>query len=74
MSDNRLYRLDMQVVTIFYLSYWETHKGVFTNYGGATQRECGGGGGQVKFYPYKKGVRKSFSHPEGGHKRFFGYF
>ena len=26
----------------------------------------GGGGGQVKFYPYKKGGRKRFSHAEGG--------
>ena len=26
----------------------------------------GGGGGQVKFYPYKKGGRKGFSHAEGG--------
>ena len=25
-----------------------------------------GGGGQVKFYPYKKGVRKSFNHVGGG--------
>ena len=25
-----------------------------------------GGGGQVNFYPYKKGGGKSFSHAEGG--------
>ena len=43
----------MQVVKIFYLSYWETHKGVFTNYG-----EGG----------LQKGVMTSFSHAEGGHK------
>ena len=28
------------------------------------------GGGQVKFYPYKKGGGKSFSHAEGGRKKF----
>ena len=26
----------------------------------------GGGGGQVKFYPYKNGGGKSCSHAEGG--------
>ena len=31
---------------------------------GATKRERGGG--HVKFYPYKKGGGKSFSHAEGG--------
>ena len=30
--------------------------------GGATKRE----GGHVKFCPYKKGGRKTFSHAEGG--------
>ena len=29
-----------------------------------------GGGGQVTFYPYKRGCGESFSHPEGGHKKF----
>ena len=43
------------------------YKGLVTNYGeggGATKRE----GGQVKFYPYEKGVGggKGFSHAEGG--------
>ena len=27
-------------------------------------------GGDVKFYPYEKGGGKSFSHAEGGHKKF----
>ena len=40
-----------------------TNKGLVTYYreggAGATKRE-GGGGGQVKFYPYKKGGRKKF--------------
>ena len=41
--------------------------------GGATKRE----GGQVKFYPYEKGLGgpKSFSHIKGGgggHKTFWG--
>ena len=40
--------------------------------GGATKRE----GVHVKFYPYEKGGggRKSFSHSEGGHKKFWGSF
>ena len=29
-----------------------------------------GRGGQVKFYPSKKRGQKSFSHAEGGHKKF----
>ena len=48
-------------------------KGLVTNYGergGATK----GKGGHVKFYPYKKGGGKSFSHAEGGHKKFWGSF
>ena len=38
------------------------NKGLVTNYGEV------GGGGRVKFYPYKKegGGRKSLSHAEGG--------
>ena len=32
------------------------------------------GGGDVKFYPNKKGGRKKFSHAEGGHKKFRGSF
>ena len=28
-------------------------------------------GGQVKFYPYNKGSRISYSHAEGGHRRFW---
>ena len=28
----------------------------------------------MKFYPYEKGGRKSFSHAEGGHKKFMGSF
>ena len=31
--------------------------------------KSGGGGGQVKFYPYKKGGTTSFSHAEGGTKK-----
>ena len=32
-----------------------------------------GGGGQVRYYSYKKGVGKGFSHAEGGgHKQFQG--
>ena len=34
-----------------------------TNYG---ERGYKTGGGLVKFYPYEKVVRKSFSHAEGG--------
>ena len=40
--------------------------------GGATKQQVGGG--QVKFYPYKKGGRKKF-HPcwrRGGHIKFWG--
>ena len=37
--------------------------------GGATKRE---GGGHVKFYPYKKGGGKSFSHAEGGAQQVLG--
>ena len=33
-----------------------------------------GGGGQVKFYPYKRAGGKSDSHAEGGHKQFSGIF
>ena len=49
-----------------------------TNYGeegGGLQNGkggVGGGGRQVKFYPYKKrggGGRKSVNHAEGGHKK-----
>ena len=39
------------------------NKGLVTNYGegaGGYKTEGGGGGGQVKFYPYKKGGRKKF--------------
>ena len=36
--------------------------------GGATKRE----GGHVKFYPYEKGGRKSFSHAEGGAQKVLG--
>ena len=37
-----------------------------TNYGGGGGYKTGGGG-HVKFYPYKKGGEgKSFSHSEGG--------
>ena len=32
------------------------------------------GGGDVKFYPYEKGGRKSFSHAEGGHNKFWDSF
>ena len=28
----------------------------------------------MKFYPYEKGGRKSFSHAEGGHNKFWGCF
>ena len=48
-------------------------KGLVTNYregGGATKRE--GGGGHVKFYPYKKGGGKCFSHAEGGAQKVLG--
>ena len=39
--------------------------------GGGLQN--GRGGGQVKFYPYKKGGgEKRFSHPEGGCTKGFG--
>ena len=45
-----------------HFDHYLTHKGVVTNYGEvwgvATKQE---GGGQVKFYPYKK---------RGGHKKF----
>ena len=42
-------------------------KGLVTNYRewGAKNGK-GGGGMHVKFYPYEKGDRKSFSHAEGG--------
>ena len=41
--------------------------------GGGKKRE--GEGGQVKFYPYKKGGNgKSFSHAEEGHNEFCGGF
>ena len=37
--------------------------------------KTGGGGGQVKFYPYEKGGGgECFSHAEGGHKTFWGSF
>ena len=41
-------------------------QGVVTNYekgGGSLQNDRGD---QVKFYPYKKGGKKSFGHAEGG--------
>ena len=31
------------------------------------------GGGHVKFYPYKKGGGKSFSHAEGRAQKVLGY-
>ena len=37
---------------------------------GGLQNWKGRGGGQVKFYPYKMGGRKSFSHAEGRHNKF----
>ena len=45
------------------------NKGLVTNHGegwGLQNGKGSGGGGQVKFYPYKKGGRKRFSHAEGG--------
>ena len=36
--------------------------------------QSGRGGGQVKFYPYKKGGRKSFSQAEGGAQNVLGSF
>ena len=46
-------------------------KGLVTNYGeGGLQN--GRGGGHVKFYPYEKGGRKSFSHSEGGAQKVLG--
>ena len=47
--------------------------GLVTNYGEGGGCKTGGGG-HVKFYPYEKGGRKSFSHAEGGHKQFWGSF
>ena len=49
-----------------------SNKGLVTNY-----REEGyttGGGGHVKFYPYKKGAKKVLAMLKGGggHKRFMG--
>ena len=45
------------------------YKGVITNYGeGGGLQDGRGGGGQVKFYTYKKGGRVGrtrFSHDEG---------
>ena len=38
---------------------------------GATKRE---GRGHVKFCPYEKGGRKSFSQLNGGHNKFWGSF
>ena len=37
-------------------------KGVVTNYGEGWATKRAGAGSQVKFYPYKKGDRNSFSH------------
>ena len=47
---------------------------VITGRGGATKRE--GGGGHVKFYPYKKGggAGKVLAMLKGGHKKFWGRF
>ena len=45
---------------------------LITGRGGATKWERGVG--HVKFYPYEKGGGKSFSHAEGGHKKFRGSF
>ena len=36
--------------------------------------KTGGGGGQVKFYPYKKGGGGSFSHAEGGSQKVLRLF
>ena len=55
--------------------YLYRSKGLVTNYGegGATKR--GGGGGHVKFYPYKKGgAEKVLTTLKGGHKKFRGSF
>ena len=35
-------------------------KGLVTNYGEGGGYITGGGGGHMKFYPYKEGVRKKF--------------
>ena len=45
-------------------------KGLITKYreGGNTM----GGGAHMKFYPYAKGGKKSFSHAEGGGDKKFG--
>ena len=52
----------------------EDNKGVVINYGegrGATKREFGAS----EVLPLQKGGGgKSFSHPEGGHRQFWGIF
>ena len=49
-------------------------KGLVTNYRecGAKNGKGGGGGMHVKFYPYEKGGRTSFSHAEGGGQQVLG--
>ena len=47
-------------------------KGLVTNYGEGGYKT--GGGGHVKFYPYEKGGRVSFSHAEGGAQKVLGSF
>ena len=55
---------------IHILMYSFICKGLVNNYGeGGLQN---GRGGHVKFYPYKRGGRKSFSHAEGGAQKVLG--
>ena len=52
-------------------------KGPVINYGdgGKELQNSKGGGGQVQFYPYKKGdVWKPLAMLKGGHKRLYGSF
>ena len=53
-------------------------KGLVTNYGdrGAATKWEAGGGGHVKFDPYKKGgwAKKVLAMLKGGHNKFWGRF
>ena len=51
----------MNVYTnVYILCYLLQVKGLVTNYGEGGGYKMGGGGGHVKFYPYKKGGQKKF--------------
>ena len=47
---------------------------LITGRGGGEDYKTGGGRGKCSLTPTKRGAGKSFSHAEGGHRKFWGSF